>query len=576
MKTKTYTYCLLLLCLIFGTDGFAQYTTETTLLENKTQSALGTGATIYGLTIDYDNDGDKDFVVSNTTGSGWHLIRNNTSSFDEETTTIINLSPAVSGGSASANGAGFIVTDYDNDGDEDIIDPYAGSVNDAAILRNDGGGNFTTLTAGGTSPLSGMMNSTFASGTERYCFRIDYDNDNDEDFIVANLTGTGWHLIRNEAGVFTEETSTTIPLTPAVVGGSAASNATSFIVIDYDGDWDEDIIDPIAGNDTSATILRNDGANTFSILDASGTSPLSGLTSSLFSSGNERYSFPIDYDIDGDMDFIIANNTGSGWNLLRNNNNTYSEEPSTNIALTPAVVGGSSAARASSFSVTDYDNDGDFDIIDYLAGDINDANILSNTSAPPSVLSSIPADDETMFNADANISITFNESITLGAMGAVELRLVSDNSVIESIDVSNISLSGNTITLDPINDLIVDEDIYIHIQPGCVVDADSEIPVSLNNNPETLNFRAIANTLGTDNFTSSSFSIYPNPVKEVLYIVSRTTQSIDYEIKLYDQMGRLLLSEVTDEINFSNLSQGIYHLELTYANKKVSKKIIKS
>ncbi|WP_291723441.1 FG-GAP-like repeat-containing protein, partial [Bernardetia sp.] len=153
---------------------------------------------------------------------------------------------------------------------------------------------YTELTAGGTSPLSNKTNSILKSGNVSYMLSIDYDVDGDIDFIVANSTGSGWHLLRNDSGVYNEETATTINLSPAVSGGTPFAEPYDFIVVDYDGDGDDDIIDPLKGGDDDAAIFRNDGAGTFTELTAGGTSPLSNKTNSILKSGNVSYMLSID------------------------------------------------------------------------------------------------------------------------------------------------------------------------------------------------------------------------------------------------------------------------------------------
>ncbi|RKE99083.1 T9SS type A sorting domain-containing protein [Ichthyenterobacterium magnum] len=418
--------------------------------------------------------------------------------------------------------------------------------------------NYNHLVAGSTSPLTGFTNSSIEYGNVGQLIPIDYDVDGDIDFLTLNTTPDGWHLLRNNSGVYTEETTTTV--------GISLQNASGFVVVDYDNDGDDDIIDPIAGTDNEADIYRNDGGSGFTRLIAGSTSPLTGFTNSSIEYGNVGQLIPIDYDVDGDIDFLTLNTTPDGWHLLRNNSGVYTEETTTTVGI--------SLQNASGFVVVDYDNDGDDDIIDPIAGTDNEADIYQNHNAPPKVMSSNPSDGDIGFEASSNIIITFNENISKGS-GNIEIRRVSNNDVVESIDVNTTTVSGATLTINPVNDLIIATDLYIHISAGAIVDADSEIVVSLNNNPETLNFTAV-NTLDVNKLSiENSVSLYPNPVKNSLNI---STKEISIQrVSLYDVLGKKINQSqfINETIDFSLLEKGMYLLKIETDRGEIIKKVIK-
>lgn len=81
-----------------------------------------------------------------------------------------------------------------------------------------------------------------------------------------------------------------------------------------------------------------------------------------------------------------------------------------------------------------------------------------------------------------------------------------------------------------------------------------------------------------------SFSIYPNPCKEELHIQLQAYMAKATEIKIYNVVGHVLLSEKFKEklncceviLDMRRLSSGIYFVELTTEQGRVVKKIIKS
>jgi hypothetical protein len=111
---------------------------------------------------------------------------------------------------------------------------------------------------------------------------------------------------------------------------------------DFDNDGDLDLIitgDSGSGN-LSSKIYRND-SGTFTDINA-------GLTG--ISYGSSEWG---DYDNDGDLDLIIAGDTGSGrvTKIYRNDNGTFSE-------ITTSIPG----VNCSSVAWGDFDNDGDLDL----------------------------------------------------------------------------------------------------------------------------------------------------------------------------------------------------------------------
>ena len=82
---------------------------------------------------------------------------------------------------------------------------------------------------------------------------------------------------------------------------------------------------------------------------------------------------------------------------------------------------------------------------------------------------------------------------------------------------------------------------------------------------------------------NSSISIYPNPVKEVLYIQSNLNKKIEVNIQISDIQGRIVWRSKYDlssfenkKINLYNLTKGLYFIKLQSKNTWIVKKIIKN
>ena len=80
-----------------------------------------------------------------------------------------------------------------------------------------------------------------------------------------------------------------------------------------------------------------------------------------------------------------------------------------------------------------------------------------------------------------------------------------------------------------------------------------------------------------DEVFEKQVTMYPNPVKDNLHVNTDFSEVIN--IKIYTILGEILLEEKitnTTIINTQNFKHGIYLVELTSGNKKITKKLIKN
>ena len=257
---------------------------------------------------DYDGDGDLDLLVTGVTltsaegVAATRLYRN-----DGNGVFISVAHPFPNCQSGNVPWA-----DYNNDGRLDVV--ITGSSDTgaivAAIWRNDGSGNFTTIGA----PLPGTDLGFAAWG--------DFDNDGDLDLLFGGNADAGWisRIYRNDNGTFTDANAGLL----GVIWSSAAWG-------DYDNDGDLDAMvigyDPVA-QVTRSILYRNDA----------GTFVDSGSTFHNLYLGAVNW---MDYDNDGDLDLLLTGNT-SGTDVLRiyrNNNATQNTAPAAPTNLAVNVLG---------------------------------------------------------------------------------------------------------------------------------------------------------------------------------------------------------------------------------------------
>ena len=89
----------------------------------------------------------------------------------------------------------------------------------------------------------------------------------------------------------------------------------------------------------------------------------------------------------------------------------------------------------------------------------------------------------------------------------------------------------------------------------------------------------ITNTI-QEEFNRFSITLYPNPTDGKVFINYEGEASKNYEIKIFDTQGRLVLHNIQNSneihhVNVSNLNAGIYILKLILDTKIVERKFIK-
>ncbi|RYF94469.1 MAG: hypothetical protein EOO00_05290, partial [Chitinophagaceae bacterium] len=98
--------------------------------------------------------------------------------------------------------------------------------------------------------------------------------------------------------------------------------------------------------------------------------------------------------------------------------------------------------------------------------------ITVNDLTAPAVNSYSPVNGATGVQINANLKLTLDETIAKGE-GAIFINKVVDNSIFETVLMasSRISVSGNVLTIDPVNELDFNTAYYITIDNGAIIDS---------------------------------------------------------------------------------------------------------
>lgn len=241
------------------------------------------------LWADYDNDGDRDFFLTNRNSSD-HLYRNDNGQFTDATAAA-GL-PVITEFTTAACWA-----DYDRDG---FIDLYVGTRDwnlGSYLYHNNGDGTFTDVT-----DVAGVSN--FAKLPLAISF-LDYNNDGWQDIYTANDLHQGNTLFKNNGdGTFTDVSVQS--------GADVYVSGMGIAIGDYDDNGYLDMY--ITNIDEGNAFLHNNGDGTFTEMAS-----YLHIDVGKFGWGTSFF----DYDNDGDLDLLVNNSGGLQGRDDPNRNNAF-------------------------------------------------------------------------------------------------------------------------------------------------------------------------------------------------------------------------------------------------------------
>ncbi|MHB0765674.1 DUF4347 domain-containing protein [Stutzerimonas sp. NM35] len=422
---------------------------------------------------------------------------------------------------ATGNLPKMVIGDFNNDGRDDILYQVGVAGSAWRFAAGNANGTFTDVTQA-ASPFSGVtLIDAPTSGTNYYA--ADFDGDGDTDLLGVTSTLGPAYLYRNTNGVFTRENTS---------GFNGTQYGVRLVVGDFNGDGAADILyqPGSVDADNSWRYALNNGNGTFTDM-AQSTSPFAGLTLAAYSQFNYRV---IDFDGDGDLDILYTLNNTTGA-LYINTNGVFTQGSTAGFpapAYGPRSLWGdfdgdgdvdvfwqvgtngsdwnygtnngdgsfTIVARAASpfagltmvdfgftnFRIGDFDGDGDTDVVGSAAGVA--ASVFYQSGSLPKLVSATPADNSQSVSPAANITLTFDQSVSKGA-GNIYIVRTSDNAIIQTIAVGSgaVTGSGTTWTIDPPADMVAGEAYAVRIDNKAFANANGQVYKGIQDNT-TLNF----------------------------------------------------------------------------------------
>ena len=285
--------------------------------------------------------------------------------------------------------------------------------------------------------------------------------------------GTGNIVIKKVSDNSVVETINVTSTNVTVSGSTVTVNPTADLaqVTGYYVEIAAGAIKDLAGNNYAGTT----GATAWNFTTADTTAP----TAASFTPADNAANIAVAANLVVTLSEAVQKGTG---NIVIKKVSDNSVVETINVTSTNVTVSGSNVTvnpTADLVDGTDY-------YVEIAAGAIQDlaGNNYAGTSGatawnfttavaadttPPTATTFTPADNATTVAVAANLVVTLSEAVQKG-IGNIVIKKVSDNSVVETIDVTsaNVTVTGSSVTINPVADLAQSTDYYVEIAAGAI------------------------------------------------------------------------------------------------------------
>ena len=412
---------------------------------------------------------------------------------------------------------------------------------------------------------------------------VDINNDGNLDAFVCHDVEPNVYFINDGTGNLTFYQSDITTGAPYSLGNFPSGGDYGSIWIDYNNDRNIDLfIAKCGGSEERRTnmMLTNNGNDSYSENAAAiGLADPMQTWSSAWG----------DFDNDGDMDVFVGASSGDH-KLMRNNGFTDDGNPNNDYTFTDVTIGAgvSTAPTGWESSAFDIDNDGFLDIIAngtilYGKGDLtfedadpNQINYkngafgdLNNDGFIDAFYNGIRYYNQGNSNNWVKINTVGNVSNINGIGARVEVHTPNGVQIRDVRSGEGFEFMSSLNTHFGLGSETQIDNIIIYWPSGII----DNIPNPTSNTTHNIIEGAF---LSVDDETIADFTVYPNPVDDVLNINSINDLS-EGVVTIFDIQGKVVLNQKheIDKLDVSNLEAGIYVLRLENQEKLSIQKFVK-
>uniref|UniRef100_UPI002B487BBB cadherin domain-containing protein n=1 Tax=Aeromonas caviae TaxID=648 RepID=UPI002B487BBB len=154
----------------------------------------------------------------------------------------------------------------------------------------------------------------------------------------------------------------------------------------------------------------------------------------------------------------------------------------------------------------------------------DNASYLVDTTAP-TLVSSTPADNASAVMSGANIVLTFNENLSAGS-GNIVISNGTDTRTINVLDVSQVTISGNTVTINPTADLAAGSSYNLQMGSGVLTDLagnphagiSDATTLNFDTAPGDLRVKVVFDLVNGNNSTHNGGRVFDSALSYDIYI----------------------------------------------------------
>ena len=384
--------------------------------------------------------------------------------------------------------------------------------------------NEYTLSSGFDVSTASFVDSFSVSGQEDLPRGLAFNNNGTKMFVV------GW--TGDDVNEYTLSTGFDVSTASFVDSFSVSGQESSPTGLAFNNDGTKMFIIGYSGDDVNEyTLSTGFDVSTASFVDSFSVSDQEGTPTDLT------------FNDDGTKMFILGQ---SGDDV-----NEYALSTGFDVSTASFVDSFSIASQEAAPTGLAFNNDGTkMFILGQLGDDVNEYTVSSAynlfDSTAPTLSSSTPTDNATDVAVDSNIVLNFSESVDVES-GNITIKKTSDNSVIETIDVTSSNVTGtgsSQITINPSNNLDKGVEYYILIAATAFDDSAGN------------SYAGISST------TALSFTtIFSDPTldKDITGIINTQTilvnESVNYSIEtINNRLSFLRQNRYSNQLSKNNIS----------------------
>ncbi|MCL1467457.1 DUF4347 domain-containing protein [Argonema galeatum] len=447
------------------TSIFLNTTTVATTPTFATKVDFTTGTNPKSVSIgDFNGDSKPDLAVANQNSNTTSILLNNTPT-GATTPTFATKVDFTTG----TNPISVSIGDFNGDSKPDLA--LANQVsNTTSILLNST--PKVSIAAGTTptetGPTTGTFNITLDTAAPAGGLVVNFDTIGSTAATPAHYSLTaGTNITAVTANTFTIAAGVTTAVLNAVPVDDAIVNPGETVKVNVTADTGFNyILDPVVANTTATlTITDNDfptvnlsvspvtstetGSPAITVTATASSAVVGDQTVNVALSGTAA---PADFTGTIPTSITIPAGQTTGSFTVNVNDDTLVEGTETGTFTISTPSSGVTLGTTTTGSVAITDND------------------VADTT-PPTATTFTPADNATSVAVAANLVVTLSEAVLKGT-GNLVIKKVSDNSVVETIDVTsaNVTVSGSSVTVNPTADLLPGTDYYVEIAAGAIKD----------------------------------------------------------------------------------------------------------